>query len=1149
MTTPSIGSFLEHLRTRGIHLRLEGENLRLSAPPEALTNELRDAIRERKPEILNLLKQLASGQVLERPPIPVADRRAPMPLSFAQQRLYFVQQLAPDDPSYNLPSAFRFRGNLDQHALERAFHLLEDRHEILRTIFVEGEDGPVQIVQEPFHPALELLDLAGAEQAEFEAQSLAEARFGTPFDLARGPLYRFWLLAMAADEHILLLSMHHIIADAWSMNAMMSEVVTLYRKLTTGQAYAEPLPRRQYGDFACWQRQTLAGEAYAKQCDYWRGQLAGAPPALTLPTDFQRPPTLVHEGDVYHFTVPRHLTIALKSFAQANQATLSMAVQALFALLMARYSGQDDICVGQAIANRNHPDLEDLLGFFVNTLVLRTSLAGNPDFATLLARVRKTALEAYAHQDVPFERVVEIIAPRRSSSQTPLFQVMCDFQNARVTLPEMGDLALTPVDWGTQTAKFDLTLDLEENGETLTGLFEYRTALFRPETIARMATHFVNLIEQALADPGRSVWALPMLTADELAHQRLGGQAVQPATAVTFDIPGRFMDLARRQGDAIAVSHRDQSLTYAEAAERTHRIAHALAGRGFGTEDLIALWLERDLNTPALIMGIHAAGCAWLPLSRKQPSQRQAIILGDAKPVAIVTTQDLEAELLAQLDEMALCHRPPVLRLEDLLAEPCAHAWPHALDRFVDPRQRAYLLYTSGSTGVPKGAMLCWANLCNHLDHKIARVVPEAGVTVCQDASLTFDISIWQLLAPLLVGATVRVIEDAVAKDPGRLIAALDAWPCQVFEVVPSFLSFLLEEEQGRRALSRVQTLFASGEAFPAELCRQWFRLFPQTRVINGYGATEAGDDTSCHLFLAAPPAEMQLLPLGPPIRNMQTFVLDRRGNFLPQGATGQIALAGVGLGRGYLNAPAKTASVFVPNPFATLPGDRLYLTGDLGRMTDCDEPVYLGRVDSQIKLRGFRIELGEIETALNLQPHVELGAAKVWKLAGGDTLTGYVQLKPGTKNSEAEIADLRQGLSKILPEYMVPETWVFVDRFALNANGKLDRGRLPAPEARQEVVVPPRNEAETVLCRLFAEVLERDQVGVTANFFELGGHSLLAARLLSRIRRQFGHELTLAMFFENPTVAAVATCLEVLDWSRDQETEMEPEGQEMGFL
>jgi len=1150
MTAPSIGSFLEDLRARGIHLRLEGENLRLSAPKDAMTPEVRQQIVERKPEILNLLKRLAGGDALEKPPIPVADRRVPMPLSFAQQRLYFMQQLAPDDPSYNLPSPFRFRGALDADALERAFHILEDRHEILRTIFEEGEDGPVQIVRNPFHPPMERRDLSGLEDAETVAQSFAEARFGEPFDLAQGPLYRLWLLVTAPDEHILLLSMHHIIADAWSMNAMMGEVVSIYRKLTAGEPYTAPLPRRQYGDFASWQREILAGDVFEKQCDYWRRRLEGAPSTLSLPTDFPRPSTLVHEGGVYDFTVPRTPATELKSLTQACGATLSMAVQALFALMMARYSGQNDICVGHTIANRNHPDLEDLLGFFVNTLVLRTSLEGNPDFTTLLARVRKASLEAYAHQDVPFERVVEMIAPTRSSSQTPLFQVMCDFQNARVTIPETEGMVLEAVEWGTHTAKLDLTLDVEENGDTLAGHFEYRTALFRPETIERMAAHFVNLIAQVVANPKMPVWRLAILGAEEIAHQRLGGQ-VDPErqTEIVYDIPARFSAIAEAHGERPAITHRTGSLTYTEAVARTRRVADALAGRGYGCEDIIALWLERDLNTPVLIMGIHAAGCAWLPLSRKQPADRQAGILADAGPVAIVTTRDLVADLASHLEDMGLEATPAVITVEDLCAEPGTEADAAPREGFQHRHQLAYILYTSGSTGIPKGAMLSWENMCNHLEDKIGCLHLEPGRVVCQDASLTFDISVWQIIAPLLVGATVHVIEDQISKNPTRMTGALAETPCDVFEVVPSYLRFLLEEPEGQQGLSHVRSLFVTGEAFPVDLCRQWFAVFPDTRVYNGYGATEAGDETSWHAFHATPPETMREMPLGPPIRNMQTFLLDRHAQLMPPGVTGQIAVAGAGVGRGYLNAPGKTATVFVPNPFSAVPGDRLYLTGDLGRLTDDDEPIYMGRVDHQVKLRGFRIELGEIESALERQDIVEMGAVKVWKSPSGDRLAGYVKRASPIPEADAIVA-LKKGLGQHLPDYMVPDTWMFVDSFALNANGKLDRNKLPAPEAREDVLIAPRNDTEAALCALFEEVLDCGEIGVTANFFELGGHSLLAARLISRIRRRFDHDLGLALFFENPTVEGVATCLEVLDWAREQDApELEPEGQEIGFL
>ena len=521
--TITTSDFILELKSKGIHLRLEGENLRLSAPREAINDKVRAEIRAHKGAIIRLLSRLEDPTAGDKPPIPRASRQQPLPLSFAQQRLFFMQKFAPEDPAYNLPSAFRFSGDLDVAILETTLWELEERHEILRTTFVEREDDdePVQHIHPPARNPIIRLDLTTEppEKREDAARTFAIEHFSQTFDLAQSPLYRVWLLQMGKDDYILLMSMHHIISDAWSMNLMMQELVTLYHKLKNGESTGMSAPdQRQYADFSVWQRKHLSGEIFEKQCAYWQKQLADAPPVLAMPTDFPRPPMLSSEGGTFLFDLPPSLTGAFRRFLQEQQATLSMGVQAVFALLLARYTGQQDICVGHTIANRNHPDLETLLGFFVNTLVLRTSLKDEPGFAELLARVKQASLDAHQHQDVPFERVVEILAPPRTNSYTPIFQVMCDLQNARVHYPAMDNLKLEPVEWGTDAAKFDISFDVEENDGALCGLIQYRTALFRPETIEIMADSFKHLMEGILAAPDTNVWELPLPAYEDRDH-------------------------------------------------------------------------------------------------------------------------------------------------------------------------------------------------------------------------------------------------------------------------------------------------------------------------------------------------------------------------------------------------------------------------------------------------------------------------------------------------------------------------------------------------------------------------------------------------------------------------------------------------------
>ncbi|MBV9122341.1 MAG: amino acid adenylation domain-containing protein, partial [Planctomycetes bacterium] len=1064
-------------------------------------------------EVIEHLRQ-GSARV-QLPPLGPTPREGPLPLSFAQQRLWFLHQWAPGSCLYHIPAAVRLHGPLDVSALERSFQEVVRRHEALRTTFANADGQPVQVITPDRASPLPVIDLSAVPAAEREekVQELASLEARRPFDLVGEPLLRTTLLRLGAEEHVVLLTMHHIISDGWSLGVFLREVTALYGAFAAGQPAPLPDLPVQYADYTLWQRQWLQGEVLQKQLSYWKEQLANAPPALDLPTDYPRPAVQSFHGARQAFTLSSELTDQLRSLSRREGCTLYMVLLAAFQALLHRYTGQEDICVGTPIANRGRSETEGLIGFFVNTLVLRTDLSGDPPFRAFLGRVRTAALSAYAHQDLPFEKLVEEIQPQRDLSRSPLFQVLFAFNQDPGQFLELPGLTLDITEVDTGTAKFDLSLSLVEGPNGLSGSFEYSTDLFEKESMARLLGHWRTLLEGIVAEPGQCLSELPLLTQAEQRQVVLGWNATRVDYPPPHLLPDLIEDQVGRSPEAVALVSEGQHLTYQELNRRANQLAHWLQRQGVGPDVLVGVCLERSLDMVVALLGVLKAGGAYVPLDPDYPPQRLAFLLQDAQAPVLLTHE----RLLDQLPP----HAAEVLCLDrdgpTVAGEPQDNP-----GRQLTPEHLAYVIYTSGSTGTPKGAMNTHRGICNRLLWMQQQYQLTGQDRVLHKTPFSFDVSVWEFFWPLLGGATLVVARPGGHRDSAYLAELIARERVSVLHFVPSMLQAFLQEP-GLEQLTSLRHVICSGEALPFELQERFFARMPAA-LHNLYGPTEAAVDVS--FWECVPGDQRGLVPIGRPVANTQLYVLDEHQQPLPVGVPGELYLGGVQLARGYLNRPELTGERFISNPLPGTPGPRLYRTGDRARWLADGTVEYLGRLDHQVKLRGFRIELGEIEAVLGQHAGVREAVVLVREDSPGDPrLVAYV-VPAGEPVSTVE---LRAFLKEKLPEYMVPAAFVWLEALPLSGNGKVDRKALPAPEetGSEEEWLAPRSAKEEVVAGIWAEVLGRQRVGVRDNFFELGGHSLLATQVLSRLRQVFGVELPLRGLFENPTVEGVAGSIE----------------------
>ncbi|MGK4578986.1 non-ribosomal peptide synthase/polyketide synthase [Kitasatospora sp. HPMI-4] len=1038
------------------------------------------------PTVAGLVARLA-GAGRARLALGACERPAVVPLSFAQRRLWFLHRLEGPSATYHMPLALRLSGRLDRAALETALADVVGRHESLRTVFPEVDGVPCQLVLDEVRVGLPVTEIGESELSERLA---TVARYH--FDLAVQPPLRAELFAVGRDEHVLMLVVHHIAGDGWSLGPLSRDLAVAYAARCRGGAPEWAALPVQYADYTLWQRELLGEESdpeslFARQLTYWSEQLAGLPEQLQLPTDRPRSAVASNRGELLDVFVDAGLHAGLVELARRSGTSLFMVLQAGLAALFSRLGAGTDIAVGSPVAGRTDEALDDLVGFFVNTLVLRTDLSGDPGFVELLGRVREVSLGAYAHQDLPFEHLVEVLNPARSLSHHPLFQVMLALQNAPLGDFDLHGLRVSGVGVPTGTTRVDLTFSLTERRRAdgspggIGGLIEYSTDLFDAGTVSTLFARLIRLLASAVADPARPVSRLDILSAEE-RRQLLAEWGSTAGAGAGPAFPALFEARVAEVPDAVAVVSGERSLTYRELNASANRFAHALIERGVGPERVVALVLPRSVEFVVAVLAVLKAGAAYLPVDPGYPAERIAFMLDDARPVLVV-------------DDPAT-----VLRSDGYPETNPAVA--------LRPGHPAYVIYTSGSTGRPKGVVVSHAGIANLAAAQAERWGITADSRILQFASPSFDASFWDLCGALLSGAALVL---APSEDP---VSALTDPALRATHVLapPSALAAVSE------GAVLMPTLVVGGEACPPELVARWA---PGRRMINAYGPTEV---TVCATMSDPLVPSGQVPPIGRPIANVRAYVLDWALQPVPPGAPGELYVAGVGLARGYLNRPGLTAERFVADPYGPA-GSRMYRTGDVVRRRAEGELEFVGRADQQVKVRGFRIELGEIEAVLAACPGVAQSAVIADRARAGDLrLVAYVV---AAGEGEGLPEALRAQLADRLPDYMLPAAFVSLDRLPLTANGKLDRGALPVPEfGVDQVGRVARTAQEQVLCRLFAELSGVAEVGVDANFFELGGHSLLATRLVSRVRAVLGVELELRALFEAPTVAGLVARL-----------------------
>lgn len=1054
-----------------------------------------------KLELLDLL--LADEGMAETavPAIPLRPQTDDLPpLSFAQQRLWFLCQLTPDSPLFNTPMALRLTGTLDESALEQACAALLQRHESLRTTFMAVSGQPKQIIHDSWPVVLHK-----AAVSVDEVEDVLQTAVRQPLNLEKGPLLRFHLFQINQTEHILLLVFHHMVFDGWSAALILDELSAYYDAFCQNQLPQLPDLPVQYADYAQWQHSWLSGDRLQSQLDYWQEQLTGDLPILQLPTDKARPAVKSHHGAVETIQLPAGLTAQVDALCQQAESTPFMLLLAAFKALLYRITAQEDILVGTPIANRQQPELQGLVGFFVNTLVMRSQLDGWQTFRQLLAQVRQTAATAYDNQDVPFEKLVELLHPERDLRFDPLFQVMFTYQEEQVGERPLTNLTLTPFNIDNGIAQFDLTLSVSRENGRLLGSFNYNSDLFNPQTVRSMLSHWQTLLTELVAHPDVPLGQLPLLTPPEFQQIVLDWNqtaAELPSSQLVHEL---IAQQAAETPDATALIFAEKRMSYTELNGRSNQLAHALQARGVGSEVKVGIFINRSFEMIMAVLAVFKAGGAYVPLDPTYPAERLSYMMADAGLKLILTVDALLPKLPDQ-ETAVLCL--------DRMAEDFAADYPQTNPiSSVTAAHLAYIIYTSGSTGRPKGVAVTHRGLVNMGQSLGALFNVSPQSRILQFASFSFDASVAEMIVALQNGAAL-VLAEADDLLMGRsFVQLMQQQGVTIATLPPSVLSLLSPED-----FPLLKTVCSAGEACSADIVARWAA---GRRFINGYGPTEGTVGAVTAVLTAEYPRPI----IGRPLPNTQVYLLNEQLQPVPVGVSGEIHIAGVGLARGYLNRPDVTAEKFIPNPFASQPGSRLYKTGDLARYLPDGRLEFVGRLDHQVKIRGFRIELGEVAAALRQHPAVQ----DVLLLAeDGDSGT---QLLAYLVGDAAELGDLRPFLKQSLPAYMIPAAFVPLESFPLTPNGKIDRKALPAPNghlrlADNETFLAPQDALESQLARIWQEILNVPAISIDANYFESGGHSLQAVSLFAAIEKKLKVRLPVSLLFQAPTIGQLAAVM-----------------------
>ncbi|MGH8672534.1 MAG: amino acid adenylation domain-containing protein, partial [Burkholderiales bacterium] len=1116
MSGHTAAELLAELHRQDVKLWREGDQLRYSAPKGVMNDTLRSRIAARKAEIIQFLEEAESLNRSRPPRIEPTKHEEEVPLAFSQEALWFLEQFNPGTSLYNLSTAQRITGPFNPALLKKSLMEVANHHDSLRMTFYSKDGTPRAKIATHLEPAFEVIEAGSLTDEQLER--LFTEELGRPFDLTSGPLLRGKVWRLGKTEHVLMLTMHHIISDGWSVGLLLKELAACYNAFNEGKAPSLPVLPIQYADYTTWQRQWLQGEVLQRQIGFWKEQLADAPPILELPGDRPRPVRQSHLGGRVIRAIDQDLAEKLRRTARTQGCTLFMLLLAAYQALLYRYTGQNDILVGTPIAGRDRLETEGLIGYFVNTLVLRTRFIGNPRFRDVLARVRETVLSAFANQYLPFEKLVEELRPTRQTDRNPLVQVMFAMESDPTPSFTIKDLASSRLRVQSGTAKFDLTLFVTERAGTLETAFEYSAELFDRSAIERLSQHYLVLLQSVVSDPCRHISKLPLLAQAERQQLLVDWNDTEAGFPRDATIHRLLEEQVEKTPEAVALLFEHQQLTYGELNARANQLAHHLQALGVGPDTLIAICVERSLEMVVGLLAILKADGAYVPLDPGYPQERLAFMLEDTNAPVLLTQSALLERLPAQKPNNVIC-----LDHFDWDAYPIGNPISYA-----DSTNIAYVIYTSGSTGAPKGVMV-EHRAVNRLVINCDYVKFGANDFIAQVSNISFDAATFEIWGALLNGGKLVVIAKDVALSPNEFARTLEQNHVTTLFLTTALFNLLVDIAPS--TLGKLKHLLFGGEAVDVRHVRKIIEIGKPEHLLHVYGPTETTTFATWH-EVATVPEYATTVPIGRPIANTRAYVLDSHRQPVPIGVAGELYIGGPGVARGYLNRPELTSQKFIPDPFSDEPGALLYKTGDVVRFLSGGNMEFLGRSDRQIKLRGFRIEPEEIETLIRQHTAVrDCTVVARTDTPGNKRLVGYVVSAKGT----SLVAELHGYLGKKLPDYMIPSAFVMLGALPLTPNGKIDRDRLPEPHGEFTVAKPryvaPRDALETCLVEIWERAFDTQPIGIHDNFFDLGGHSLLAVRLLDRIEKTFGKNIHLnTLWFGGATIEYFAGLLRAPD-------------------